>query len=53
MKKYTLFATIEVYIETDLPIEEAIDELGQEGGYHISGTDNVTVVDTEWKELTN
>lgn len=48
-KKYTynLSVRINIKIQSDLDMENAIDELQTETDYIISSTDNVEVIDTE------
>lgn len=51
MTKHTLYVVIKVEVESELPIEEVIDELGSESFYTVDSTENVTVQNTEWIDL--
>lgn len=46
--RYTLKITVNVVVESDLELEEVIDEFGSESDYNFLSTDNVTVTGQEW-----
>jgi len=46
--KHTLYIKVKVEIETELDIEQAIDEFGSESLYNFDSTENITVLNTEW-----
>lgn len=48
MNKYTFYITTKVEVETDLRIQDAIDEFQSETDYNFDSTENVTVLHTEY-----
>lgn len=48
--KHTLYAVVQIEVESDLPIEEIINEISSESYYTIDPTDNVEVLRTTWLE---
>ena len=46
--KHTLYIKVKVEIETELDIEQALDELNSESLYNFDSTENITVLNTEW-----
>ena len=48
MAKHKLYVTIAVEVESDLSIEEAIDEFTAEADYDFKATDNVEPISSEW-----
>ena len=52
MTKHRLTITIDVWVESNLDIEELINEFSQESQYEINSTENIEVVHTEWMDCT-
>ena len=46
--KHTLYITIGIQVESELPIEEVINEFQSESYYNFDSTANVTVINTEY-----
>ena len=51
MKTYYLTITVQVKVESNLSIEEVIDQFGSETDYNFSSTDEVEVIETEILEV--
>ena len=51
-KTYTLRATIRIEIESDLELDDAIDEFSAGCSYEFSDTDNCKIIKTEWEDTT-
>ena len=49
--KHTIYIKVKVEIETDLPIEQALDEFGSESLYNFDSTENVAILNTEWLDI--
>ena len=51
MKTYYLTITVQVKVESNLSIEEVIDQFGSETDYNFESTDDVKVLETEILEV--
>ena len=51
MKTYYLTITVQVKVESNLSIEEVIDQFGSETDYNFESTDDVEVLETEILEV--
>ena len=51
-KTYTLYATIRIEIESELNLDDAIDEFSAGCYYEFSDTDNCKVIQTAWEDTT-
>lgn len=49
-KKIRVLVTAMVEIESELPVEEAIEDFEANCMYTFEDTDEVTVIQTEWRE---
>ena len=53
MNTVQIRATVLIEIESELPVEEMIDEFSSEAFYAFEGTENVTVLSTNWRDVHN
>lgn len=51
LKRFTLIITIRVEVESDLPINEVIDQFSSETDYNFTDTDDVKVIETEFIDI--
>ena len=51
MKTHYLTITVQVKVESNLSIEEVIDQFGSETDYNFESTDDVEVLETEILEV--
>ena len=51
-KSYILYATIRIEIESELNLDDAIDEFSAGCYYEFSDTDNCKVIQTAWEDTT-
>lgn len=51
MKTHYLTITVQVKVESNLSIEEVIDQFGSETDYNFESTDDVKVLETEILEV--
>jgi len=51
MKTHTLTVTVQIKVESDLPIEQLIDNFGSETNYDFGSTEEVKVISTEITEV--
>jgi hypothetical protein len=51
MSTFTFTVEIKVVVETDLSIEDAIDQFQTETDYDFTETDNIKVIETELLEV--
>ena len=51
MKTHYLTVTVNIEVESDLPIEDLIDQFGSDTDYEFKSTDDVKVISTEILEV--
>ena len=51
MKTHYLTVKVQIKVESNLPIEEVIDQFGSETNYDFESTDDVEVLETEILEV--
>lgn len=49
-KNIRMLVTCMIEVQTDLPVDEAVQEFEQNSAYQFPDTINVKVIDTEWRE---
>lgn len=49
-KKIRILVTAMVELETELEVDEAVTEFTENSHYAFDSTENVTVINTEWRE---
>lgn len=52
MATKTIYALIEIEIESDLHITDVIDEFQSDSFYNFENTENCKVINTRWEETT-
>ena len=51
--QHTVYVTIKLVIDSELPMDETMDEIAAECSYDFPSTDNATVTHSEWLDTSS